>query len=282
MNDAQGELREIWYESDRTRLFAVESGSGHPIVFLHGGLADHRASWFRMRELAATRRLVMPDVRGAGRSIHAGALGWDQLADDVVALLQHLGLERAVVGGTSAGSGVALRMALRHPQRVQALLVVSPVFAGEEHALMQASRVAMERMAEAGERARTDGIAAILPLFGALPAGVREIAIEMARGFDPGSVAATTRFLASGEGPFQRMAELAALSMPTLLVPGMDPEHPAEVAERYARVIPGAVLAEPTVELASVVEGFLRSAGLDEAAGSRSIAVGSTREAEAC
>jgi len=263
MSNTQGELREIWYESAGTRLFAVESGWGHPVVFLHGGLADHRASWFRMSELAATHRLITPDVRGAGRSIHGGMLSWDQLADDVVALLQHLGLEQAVVGGTSAGSGVALRLALRHPQRVQALLLVSPVFAGEEEGLMQASRVAMQRMAEAGERTRTEGIAAILPLFEGLPAAIREIALDMARGFDPASIATTTRFLASGEGPFERLAELASLTMPTLVVPGTDPEHPAEVAERYAKVIPRAVLAEPNVGLASAIEGFLRGAGLE-------------------
>jgi len=52
--------------------------------------------------------------------------------------------------------------------------------------------------------------------------------------------------------------------MPTLVVPGTDPEHPAEVAARYARTIPRAVLAEPTAELASLVEGFLRGIRPDE------------------
>lgn len=262
MSDSPETLHEIWYESAGTRLFAVERGHGSPVVFLHGGLADHRASWFRLGSLAASHRLITPDVRGAGRSLHAGALDWDLLADDVVALMQHLRLDRAVVGGTSAGSGVALRLALRHPARVRALLVVSPVFVGEDAALMQASHAAMQRMAEAGRRAETEGIAAILSLFEALPPAIRDVALAMARTFDPGSVAATTRFLASGAMPFDHLAELAALSMPTLVVPGTDPEHPAEVAERYARVIPGAVLATPSPELGRAVEAFLRS--LDE------------------
>jgi pimeloyl-ACP methyl ester carboxylesterase len=243
MSDSPETLHEIWYESAGTRLFAVERGHGSPVVFLHGGLADHRASWFRLGSLAASHRLITPDVRGSGRSLHAGALDWDLLADDVVALMQHLRLDRAVVGGTSAGSGVALRLALRHPARVRALLVVSPVFAGEDAAPMQASHAAMQRMAEAGRRAETEGIAAILSLFEALPPAIRDVALAMARSFD-------------------RLAELAALSMPTLVVPGTDPEHPAEVAERYARVIPGAVLASPSPELGRAVETFLRS--LDE------------------
>jgi 3-oxoadipate enol-lactonase len=258
MNDPQHPLHEIWYESAGARLFAVERGHGPPVVFFHGGLADHRASWFRLGALAATHRLVTPDVRGAGRSHHASALDWDLLADDVVALLEHLGLRRAVIGGFSAGSGVALRLALRHPERVRALLLVAPVFAGEAEALMQASRAAMQRMAEAGQRARTEGIAAILPLYEALPPEIRDAAVAMARGFDPASVAATTQLLASGAMPFARLPELAALAMPTLVVPGTDPEHPAAVAERYAQEIPGCVLADPTRELAGVVDAFLR------------------------
>lgn len=257
-------LHEISYESAGTRLFAVERGRGEPIVFLHGGLADHQASWFRMGALAASHRLITPDVRGAGRSRHAGELCWDLLADDVVALLRHLGLERAIVGGVSAGSGVALRVALRHPGYVRALLLVSPVFAGAANAsLMQASRSAMARMDAAGQRAPTEGIEAILPLFEPLPPPIREVALAMARRFDPASVAATTRFLASGALPFEHLDELAALSMPAVVVPGTDPEHPAEVAELYARTLPRAVLAEPGTDLARVLEAAVRDAEPD-------------------
>lgn len=54
-------------------------------------------------------------------------------------------------------------------------------------------------------------------------------------GYDPASVAATTRLLASGAQPFATAADLAAISAPTLLVPGADPYHPAEVSDRYRR-----------------------------------------------
>jgi pimeloyl-ACP methyl ester carboxylesterase len=259
MSDSNETLHEIWYESAGTRLFAVERGRGPAVVFLHGGLADHQAAWFRLGPLASSHRLVTPDVRGAGRSHHAGELSWDQLADDVVALLRHLGLPRAVVGGTSAGSAVALRLALRHPERVAALLLVSPVFAGEHHDLGRASRAAMARMNEAGQRAPIEGIAAIHPLFEPLPLPIRERALAMVDRFDPRSVAATTAFLASGAEPFARLAELAALTMPVLVVPGTDPEHPAEVAALYAKTIPHATLADPSEELAPLVERFLRN-----------------------
>lgn len=253
MSHSHEELREIWYESAGARLFAVERGRGLPVVFMHGGLADHRASLFRVGALASSHRLIAPDVRGAGRSLHAGELSWDLLADDVVALMDHLGLERAVVGGFSAGSAIALTFARRHPQRVLALLLVSPVYAGQERGLTPAQREAMEGMREAGRRALAEGIAAIFPLFAALPPAIRDVALTMAGGFDPASVAATTRFLAGGAHPFARVEELAGLSMPTVIVRGTDIQHPAEIAELYARAIPGAALVDPTAELASVL-----------------------------
>jgi hypothetical protein len=57
----------------------------------------------------------------------------------------------------------------------------------------------------------------------------------MARGFDLPSVAATTRFLASGVQPIASASDLASIEPPVLLVPGADPQHPAEVAELYAQ-----------------------------------------------
>lgn len=258
MTDGKREPREIWYESARTPLFAVERGRGRPILFLHGGLADHQASVFRVGELAASHRLITPDVRGAGRSIHAGELSWDLLADDVAALMRHLDLDHAVVGGFSAGSAIALKFAQRHPRRTLALVLASPVYAGQAAGLTPAQQVAMARMHEVGRRVAVEGIAAIDPLFAALPPPIRAVALAMASRFDPASVAATARFLASGVQPFADVAELAAMSTPVLVIPGTDREHPAEIAELYARTIPGAALAGPDADPAGAISAFVR------------------------
>ncbi|MEO7036798.1 MAG: alpha/beta hydrolase [Polyangiaceae bacterium] len=135
--------REFWFEADGARLFAVEVGDGHPVVFVHGGLADHRAALFGVGQLAGTHRIVTPDVRGSGRSVYAGDLSWDRLADDLAALLKHLGTERAVVGGTSTGSAVALRFALRHPRLLQGLILMSPIYPGADRPLSEAVTVVM-------------------------------------------------------------------------------------------------------------------------------------------
>lgn len=249
---------EIWFQADETRLYAVERGRGEPVIFLHGGLGDHQASALRLGGLAATHRLVMPDARGAGRSRYGGELTWARLADDVLALLDHLGLGDAVIGGMSAGSAIALTFALRHPERTRALLLVSPVFAGTRRGLVPAQRAAFERMGAVGREVLAEGIGALEPLYAALPAPIREAAQAMARSFDPASVAATTRFLAQGVHPIEELGELARLRMPALIVPGTDPEHPAELAADYAAAIEGSTLADPSADLATTVAAFLR------------------------
>jgi 3-oxoadipate enol-lactonase len=252
---------EIWYEGAGTRLHARSCGRGTPVVFVHGGLADHRASLFHVGRLAASYRLITPDARGAGRSVYAGALSWEQLADDLVALLDQLGLARAVVGGTSAGSAIALTFAARHPERTQALLLISPVYAGSRAGLNPAQRSAFDRMDLFAQQALQDGIEALYPLFASLPDTVRQIALELVRSFDPASVAATTRWLASAVQPFDDLAELAKIEPPTLVVPGSDPEHPSELGQRYASALAHATLASPGDDLVGTIEAFLERCG---------------------
>ncbi len=249
-------LRSFWFDSGRTHLFCAATGDGTPIVFLHGGLGDHRASLFHLGPLSPGVRWITPDVRGAGRSVYSEALSWDLLADDVVALLDHLGLAQAVIAGTSAGSGIALRTALRHPQRVERLVLVSPVFAGTRRGLTDEQRHAFAGMHAAALRTLDHGIEALEPLFDPLPESVRTVALEMVRSFDPRSVVATTEFLASDAQPFDALEELRAVRCPTWVVPGMDAEHPRELALELVRWFDqGRVVEGEAGSLATVVAG---------------------------
>lgn len=246
LTQAAAARREIWFKSDGIALFAVEMGSGPAVVFLHGGLADHRAALRRFAPLAASHRLIAPDLRASGRSHYAGDLSWDRLADDVAELLSYLGIDEAVVGGVSMGSAVALRFAFRHPERLKALILMSPVYPGADRSLAEASLQAMRAMAEAGERVLERGMDALRPLFEALPLPVRGGALEMIQSFEPRSVAATTRFLATNAQPMSGARELEAIDVPVMVLPGIDPEHPAEVSELYARHLRHAVVVEQT------------------------------------
>lgn len=241
-------LEELWYESAGTRLFAAESaaapaastvpapsGAGRALVLLHGGLANHLSAQLLA---PASCRSITPDLRGSGRSIYRARLTWDQLADDVAALLRHRGLDRAVIGGISFGTGCAIRAALRYPELVEALVLLHPVYAGTRQGLTPAQQAAMSAMDAAGTRTLTDGMDALSPLLDTLPEAIRARARATVATYDPASVAASTHFMASGEQPFDEPSELAAITAPTLLVPGIDPTHPREVADLYARHLP--------------------------------------------
>jgi 3-oxoadipate enol-lactonase len=256
--DATDNRKEIWFESDGTRLFAVEGGDGPPVILLHGGLANHLMCWRFAAPLAARLRIITPDLRATGRSVWAGALTWDQLADDIAALVRQLGLERVVIGGVSFGSGVAVRFALRHPSLTAALVLLSPVFAGADVGLTPAQDAAMHAIDTLGRRAVVEGVQVLFALLEALPAELRERGRAVIATFDPASVAATTRFMVSGGHPFASATELASIAAPTLLVPGADPQHPPEVAELYRRQLRSCTVREADAsQYAAAIAEFL-------------------------
>ncbi|CAL9367295.1 alpha/beta fold hydrolase [Streptomyces sp. enrichment culture] len=98
-----------------------DTGSGPALVLLHGGFLDHRMWDDQVAALAATHRVVVPDARGHGAS--ANATRPFRPADDVAALLRHLGIDSAVLVGLSMGGGTAVDTALEHPGLVRALVV---------------------------------------------------------------------------------------------------------------------------------------------------------------
>lgn len=114
------------------RLHYDEYGEGaRPIVLVHGLLMNRRM-FARLGPALAERgnRVICLDLLGHGDSAQPEDLrlySMPLFAEQVVALLDHLGLERAVVGGTSLGANVGLEMAVRHPDRVEALFVEMPV-----------------------------------------------------------------------------------------------------------------------------------------------------------
>jgi 3-oxoadipate enol-lactonase len=250
-------MREFWFEREGVRLFAVEDGEGPAIVMLHGGMASHVASLPLIAPLASRYRVIAPDVRGNGKSWYGERLTFDQLADDVAALLDSIGVDRAVIGGVSGGSGVALRFALRHPDRTAGLVLVQPVYAGEERGYTDAQRGTFAMMDAVASRALAEGVQVLRPMYANLPPEIREKALAMVDGFDAASVVATSHFIASGAQPFTSAAELRSLSMPALLVPGGDPLHPVEVAELYAENIPDrSVVSAPAMDVTAEIGAF--------------------------
>ncbi|MBY0490425.1 MAG: alpha/beta hydrolase [Gemmatimonadaceae bacterium] len=99
-----------------------DSGDGLPVVFLHGFPHD-RTLWTAQRlSLAPRVRCLVPDIRGFGHSSTHGPFSVEQYADDVVQLLDWLGIERAVICGLSMGGYIAMALWRRHPNRVRAMV----------------------------------------------------------------------------------------------------------------------------------------------------------------
>ena len=110
-------------------LYYEEYGSGEPLVLLHGGFGAGELLAPIVPALAAGRRVITVDLQGHGHTADIERpLCPEHMADDVAALIGHLGLERADVMGYSLGGLVALRTAIQHPDRVRRLVLVSVSF----------------------------------------------------------------------------------------------------------------------------------------------------------
>ncbi|MET7935049.1 alpha/beta hydrolase [Streptomyces sp. NPDC005322] len=102
------------------------SGPGDPLVLLHGGFGAGEMFAPLLPGLAEGRRVILVDLQAHGRTADIDRpLRLESMADDIAALLKHLGLARADVLGYSMGAGVALRTAIQHPDLVRRLVVVS-------------------------------------------------------------------------------------------------------------------------------------------------------------
>lgn len=234
-------VREFSYRGrDGWPLFAVAVGTGPLVVLLHGGGPDHRSLVPLARRLADRYTVALPDVRGYGRSScpDPARHTWRRYADDVAALLDHLGAKRAVVGGTGLGSSITLRTCLDHPDRVRAAVLVS-VEEVEDDEAKAAETVFLDEFAA---RVRTEGIqAAWAPILPALAPVIGALVAEAIPRCDPESIAAAA---AIGHDRLVRdVAAFAAITAPTLVIPGFDQRHPTAVAEAVAQVIPAGQLA---------------------------------------
>ena len=107
-------------------------GTGQPLVLLHGAYMTIDAMGEVVPELAKTRRVIAVELQGHGRTADVDRpLSYEQMADDTAALLRHLGVEQPDVFGFSTGGGVALQLAIRHPDVVRKLVVASASYTSD-------------------------------------------------------------------------------------------------------------------------------------------------------
>lgn len=197
----------------------ADIGQAAPVVFLHA-FPLQRTMWApQTSALAAEWRCITIDNRGFGESAGVGPFTVDRYADDVIAVLDAAGIDRATVVGLSMGGYVAFALWRRAPERVRALLLAD-TRAGAD------SPETRERRHELIELARTDGIAAVADrqIIGLLGKTTRERRPEIERDVRAIAGGATVEGIVGAlEAMLARpdsTPTLATLSVPTLIIVG--------------------------------------------------------------
>jgi pimeloyl-ACP methyl ester carboxylesterase len=104
-------------------------GSGQPLVLLHGAFGATSAFAQLLPTLTATRQIIALDLQGHGRTADIDwPFSYEGMADDTAAFMRELGIESADIFGYSMGGGVALQLAIRHPNLVRKLVVASATY----------------------------------------------------------------------------------------------------------------------------------------------------------
>ncbi|MEU6271975.1 alpha/beta fold hydrolase [Streptomyces populi] len=220
------------------------SPSGLPVLLIHGH-PFNRSLWAPQTEAlaAAGHRVVTPDLRGYGDSgVEAGTVYLSDFADDLVALLDHLDIDRAVVGGVSMGGQIAMEMQRGHAHRVRALVLSDTSAPAEtDEGKVFRNRLADRLLAEGMDGYADEVIGKMLADYNvtAMP-DVAEHVLRMMRATDPRGAAAALRGRA--ERPDYRDT-LAAVRSPVLIVVGADDVYtPVGDAEAIHGLVPHATL----------------------------------------
>jgi len=129
MNATKGDYTEV----NGLRMYYETRGTGRPLIVLHGAYMTVDAMSALVPDLAEIRRVISVELQGHGRTADVAdrPITYEGMADDVAALLRHLGIDEADTFGYSMGGGVALQLAIRHPGSVRRLVVASASYTSD-------------------------------------------------------------------------------------------------------------------------------------------------------
>jgi pimeloyl-ACP methyl ester carboxylesterase len=245
-------MADHWIEHDGVRLWVQDVGKGLPIVLLHGLTATHRYVVMGSRALERSgHRVIAYDARGHGRSSPSPARSgyeYDELVSDVLAVMDSLGVGRAVLAGASMGAHTAVALALRAPERVAGMVVITPSYDGFE---VGDDGARMSRWHALAEGLRSGGVEGFVAAYGRPRVGeqwqetvLKVIRQRLSQHEHPEAVADALDVVPASR-PFDAVSSLSRVAVPTAVVASndeADPEHPLAVGEAYAAAIPGSLL----------------------------------------
>jgi pimeloyl-ACP methyl ester carboxylesterase len=258
------------------RLAVEDAGEGIPVVLLHGLTATRRYVVMGSRALERSgHRVVGYDARGHGQSApapEADAYGYDDLAADLAAVLDEREVGRAVLAGASMGAHTVLRLALDAPERVAALVAVTPGY--DPQTADDPERLARWDALAAG--LREGGVEGFVAAYGepAVPERwrdtVRQVLRQRLGAHEHPDAVADALSVVPRSHPFGALDDLRAIDAPVVVVASRDeadPEHPFALAEAYSDAIPGArLVSEGEGESPLAWQGGRLSAVIAEAA----------------
>jgi pimeloyl-ACP methyl ester carboxylesterase len=106
--------------------YEIHGSGGVPVMLLHGAYMSTGMMEFLLSGLANTRQVIAVDLQGHGRTADVDRpITYEQMADDVAALMEHLGISLADIVGYSMGGSIVLQVAMRHPDSVRKLVAAS-------------------------------------------------------------------------------------------------------------------------------------------------------------
>jgi pimeloyl-ACP methyl ester carboxylesterase len=240
-----GAVKSRFVEAGGLRMHLVEAGEGPPVVMLHGW-PQH---WYLWRDviplLAPHRRVICPDLRGFGwTGVPRSGYDRETMADDVLALLDELGLEQVDLVGHDWGGWIGFLLSLRHADRVRRLLalgVIPPWPARNPRNLLEIWRLAYQiplAFPLLGRRLVEHGLARRMLLSGSFSDSEVQAFTDRLRGERARASELLYRtFLLREIGPVVagRYARLRPLEVPTLLIYGeRDLVVPAGVVREHA------------------------------------------------
>ena len=225
----------------------LDRGAGAPFIFQHGlggdatqpdGLYHHEG------------RLVCLECRGHGATIPLGdgdRLTFATFAADVLALMDQLDIERALLGGVSMGAGVAARIALDHPERVNGLILVRPAWLDAPHPenlrIMEIVAGLIRQYDTDDALAALEGEASYQAIAAQAPSAADSLRGQFSRRLARERAAVLERMPA--DHPLPNRSRWADITAPTLVIAARcDPIHPFAIAEAIAARIPSARLRE--------------------------------------
>lgn len=258
-----------FWRHDGIRFRYREEGDGLPFVFQHGLGGDADAPFALFPPPAGVRQICL-ECRAHGATAPAddpdknseiapagdpAKISFDSFADDVIALLDHLGIPLAVIGGTSMGAGISLNLALRYPERVKALVLSRAAWLDDAMPvknvyLRLAGLIRTAATPEEGEQAfrNSPEYRELAPV---IPDGMNNLAAEFHRPHAKEQVVRYERMPV--DAPSRDRRQWTRISVPTLvLATRHDPIHPYEFGTTLANLIPGARFQEVTAKLVDV------------------------------